>query len=205
MTTQEINLYRLVLSTRPQKRRVQMWRAGFAGVSALAAIYCLILVADVGLKHWNLKNISVRYTQMSHKLTELKSQMVAPDKGNSTATFDALSERLQRAMQERQTLEQVIAKPGAGFSATFVALARQHLQGLWLTSIERGSGIESLQVKGRAIDPALVPKFVQKLAGEPVLQGASFQILKIYLPDEDESVNKGVVEFVAGHDEGGGK
>lgn len=205
MTTQDINLYRLVLSTRPQKRLTQLWRVGFAGASALAVAYCLMLTADVALKHWSLKKVSEQYTQMSHKLTVLKSQMVAPDKGDPTATFDVLSERLQRAMRERQTLEQVIAKPGPGFSATFVALARQHLQGLWLTSIERGAGIESLQVKGRAIDPALVPKFVRKLAGESVLQGASFQLLKIYLPDEEESGSKGVVEFVAGHDEGGGK
>lgn len=205
MISQQINLYRVALSTRPQKRRARLWRIGLASVAALAVGYCVIITADVALQQWNMTRISARHHQMNQKLAELKSQMVIPHKGDPAATFEGLSERLQRAERERQTLEQVIAKPGPGFSSTFMALARQHLQGLWLTHIDRGAGIESLQVKGRAIDPALVPKFVRKLASESVLQGATFETLKIYVPDEDELVSKGVVEFVAGRVEGSSK
>lgn len=204
MTTQQINLYRIALSTRPQKRRTLVWRASVFGLMALAAGYCALLGGDLVHKRWTLSQVAEQHARVSQKISELKSQMVAPDGADATTTFVALNERLARAQQDRASLEQFIATPGDGFSSTFVALARQHLQGLWLTQIDRGADIGSLHVKGRAIDPALVPKFVQKLAHETVLHGASFQQLKIYLPDDNEKAAEGVVEFVAGKAEEGG-
>ena len=204
MTGQQINLYRIALSTRPQKRRTLMWRVAVFGLMGLAAGYCALLAGDAVYTRWTITQVAEQHARASQKISELKSQMVAPDGADATTTFAALNERLARAQQDRASLEQLIAAPGGGFSSTFVALARQHLQGLWLTQIDRGADIASLHVKGRAIDPALVPKFVQKLARETALHGASFQQLKIYLPDDTENVAEGVVEFVAGKAEEGG-
>lgn len=59
----------------------------------------------------------------------------------------------------------------SGFSARLIALANQHIDGLWLDHIVLGSnnGVESLS--GGTIDAELVPLFLSHLANEPALRG----------------------------------
>jgi len=58
-----------------------------------------------------------------------------------------------------------------GYAEYFRALARQRVDGLWLTGVSiAGAGLE-IGVRGRALDPALVPGYLARLRNEPVLQG----------------------------------
>jgi hypothetical protein len=58
-----------------------------------------------------------------------------------------------------------------GYAEYFRALARQSVDGLWLTGVTiAGAGTE-IGVRGRALDPALVPGYLARLRNERVLQG----------------------------------
>jgi hypothetical protein len=58
-----------------------------------------------------------------------------------------------------------------GYAEYFRALARQNVDGLWLTGVTiTGAGTE-IGVRGRALDPALVPGYLARLRNERVLQG----------------------------------
>jgi hypothetical protein len=58
-----------------------------------------------------------------------------------------------------------------GYAEYFRALARQSVDGLWLTGVTiTGAGTE-IGVRGRALDPALVPGYLARLRNERVLQG----------------------------------
>jgi hypothetical protein len=90
-----------------------------------------------------------------------------------------------------------------GYAEYFRALARQGVDGLWLTGVSiAGAGLD-IGVRGRAMDPALVPGYLGRLRKEPVMQGkpvGSLQIgeaaaLKAVRDGKEASVPAPYVEF----------
>ena len=67
----------------------------------------------------------------------------------------------------------------SGFAGYFRALARQSAQGLWLTGVTIGAGGTQIGIKGRTVDPAMVPGYLNRLTHEPLMQGKSFASLQI--------------------------
>lgn len=61
-----------------------------------------------------------------------------------------------------------------GYSAYLTAFARQSQEGLWLTNVGVSASGKELSLSGRTLQADLVPKYVQRLAAEPVLRGKSF-------------------------------
>ena len=71
-----------------------------------------------------------------------------------------------------------------GHAETFRALARQHVDGLWLTAVGIGGDGKTgepgaIAVRGRALDPNQVPGYLNRLTREPVLQGKTFASMQI--------------------------
>jgi hypothetical protein len=66
-----------------------------------------------------------------------------------------------------------------GYAEYFRALARQSVDGLWLTGVSIGGAGREIGVQGRALDPAMVPGFLSRLRKEPVLQGKAVGSLQI--------------------------
>jgi hypothetical protein len=66
-----------------------------------------------------------------------------------------------------------------GYAEYFRALARQNLRGLWLTGVSIGAAGHEIGVKGRALDPTLVPAYLSRLAHERIMQGKTFGSLQI--------------------------
>jgi hypothetical protein len=90
-----------------------------------------------------------------------------------------------------------------GYAEYFRALARQSVDGLWLTGVSiAGAGLD-ISVRGRAMDPALVPDFLGRLRKERVMQGkpvGSLQIgeaaaLKVVKDGKESSAPAPYVEF----------
>jgi len=77
-----------------------------------------------------------------------------------------------------------------GYAEYFRALARQRVEGLWLTGVHiAGAGLD-LGVRGRTLDPALVPGFLTRLRNEKVMQGKAVGSLQIGQAAEIRSVDK---------------
>ena len=66
-----------------------------------------------------------------------------------------------------------------GYAEYFKALARQNPSGVWLTGVSIGGAGNELGVRGRALEPALVPAYLGRLKSEPVMRGKAFGSLKI--------------------------
>jgi hypothetical protein len=90
-----------------------------------------------------------------------------------------------------------------GYAEYFRALARQSVDGLWLTGVSiAGAGLD-IGVRGRALDPALVPGYLGRLRNERVMQGkpvGSLQIgeaaaLKVVRDGKETSAPAPYVEF----------
>lgn len=94
-------------------------------------------------------------------------------------TKDArLEAELAEAQNERDALRRVadVIQRGdlgntQGYAEYFKALARQSVDGLWLTGVSiTGAGLD-IGVRGRALDAALVPGYLARLRNERILQG----------------------------------
>jgi hypothetical protein len=90
-----------------------------------------------------------------------------------------------------------------GYAEYFRALARQSVEGLWLTGVRIEGAGRDIGVRGRAMDPAMVPGFLGRLRNERVMQGkpvGSLQIgeaaaLKVVRDGKETSAPAPYVEF----------
>lgn len=90
-----------------------------------------------------------------------------------------------------------------GYAEYFRALARQSTEGLWLTGVSIAGAGHDIGVRGRAMDPAMVPGFLGRLRNERVMQGkpvGSLQIgeaaaLKVVRDGKESSAPAPYVEF----------
>lgn len=64
-----------------------------------------------------------------------------------------------------------------GFAGYFRAFARQSVPGLWLTGVTVAGN--NIGIRGRTVDPTMVPAYINRLTQEPLLQGKSFSGLQI--------------------------
>ncbi len=70
----------------------------------------------------------------------------------------------------------------AGFSSHLAALGRRYPDGLWLQRVTITDGGREMAIRGRALDAALVPRFIAALQDEPAFRGTSFQRLELENP-----------------------
>ncbi|MES2150475.1 MAG: PilN domain-containing protein [Pseudomonadota bacterium] len=70
----------------------------------------------------------------------------------------------------------------AGYSGYFKALARQNVEGMWLTGVSIVGAGNQIAVQGRALDATMVPEFIAHLTREQVLRGKTFASLRIERP-----------------------
>lgn len=104
-----------------------------------------------------------------------KSQALEADLVRMQGELKALHEA--RAVLERGELGNT-----AGYSEYFRALARQNVQGVWLTGVSVVGAGKEIGLEGRSMQPELVPGYIQRLTREAVLQGKTFGSLEILRP-----------------------
>lgn len=66
-----------------------------------------------------------------------------------------------------------------GFSAYLVALARQHIEGSWITGLSVQQGGEQLAVAGSVLQPELAPAYLKNLSNEAIFSGKRFGVLEL--------------------------
>jgi hypothetical protein len=91
---------------------------------------------------------------------------------------------MQRTLLQRRAALQMLdgSTPDreGGFSTRLEALARQSVDGLWLTGMVLHQN--DVLLKGRTLTPSLIPVYVQRLDHEPSLQGHAFKALDVSRP-----------------------
>jgi hypothetical protein len=110
----------------------------------------------------------------TRRVNELAAQL----RGNQSdpaleAGIAALTAERDRKAQALAALSLREASGTAGFSPQFIGLARQRINGLWLTRIEV-SGAQ-LALTGVTKAEGLIPRYLRQLGGEGVFTGTAFQ------------------------------
>ena len=114
------------------------------------------------------------------QLAKVTSEFVPRNKNKQLETEIVGIEAQVRALEKvTDLLKQGDFGNASGYSSYLRAFARQSVDGLWLTKVSVSAGGNELGLTGRALQAELVPRYVQRLAGEPVLHGKSFSSLEM--------------------------
>ncbi|HVS25960.1 MAG TPA: MSHA biogenesis protein MshI [Burkholderiales bacterium] len=119
------------------------------------------------------------------RLTKFSSEFSPAQK---SAALDEQIKKLEAQVQSRQEVVAAI-KNGVigntdGYSEYMRAIARQSIQGWWLTGFSISGAGNEMVLKGGVLRPELVPLYVQRLNREPVMKGRQFAFLQINRPQQ---------------------
>jgi hypothetical protein len=172
---QQINLYQPIFR---EERKL-------FSLSTVVLALTVVSVALVSIWLYGLHNVN----NLDRSVQQLKQQQAAQEKMAQAAgaLFDAQGNpaQLQAVVQvlsaqlAERTRALELLRSGAlgeprGFAPRLQALARQHLEGVWLEELLLGGGPNGLVLRGRCVDPELLPKYLHLLTTEPELSGARF-------------------------------
>lgn len=178
--SQQINLFNPILlkqkkvfTARPMLEALAVLVAGalvlvFYGQQSVAALQGELAAGGKQLAQRKARQASagVQFVPRQ-KSAELAQQLAA-------AELELASLRKVAALLQRGEIGNT-----AGYADYFRALARQNVAGLWLTGVSIVGAGNEIAVRGRALQPALVPAYIGRLGREPVLHGKSFASLQI--------------------------
>lgn len=188
---QQINLYD------PALLRKRDWLAlsnVVLGAGALA-----VLVAAAGwLVRLDVPTLQARAATQDTQLVAMREQVLALGKRVADRHADprieqelAMARQLAAARGEvlgvlRQRLE-ADAPPFAEYLRGF---ARQTMTGLWLTGFAWDAAAGSIEIRGRTVDPALLPEYIRRLNREPAFRGHAFAALNVVAGKTDTPAQK---------------
>ncbi len=172
---QQIDLYHPTLRRR---------RAVFSARSMARGLgfACLGLMAIYAYPAWQVTRLEAHTEALEtqreaalERLVQLEELVPRREPSRLLASeVERLAGEVARRGELLETFRQRIDGERAGFSEHLAGLARQRVEGLWLTDLAVRDSGSSLEIGGSALRPELVPILVQRLAGEPVFEGASF-------------------------------
>lgn len=150
---------------------------------AICAMVAIVLGAIYGASLWRGAALAGEHARLeqqreviTRRLNEFATQF--QQKGRDAA----LEEEVQALTRERDRKVQALAALSRrdlgnvrGFSPYFVGLARQRLNGLWLTRIEVSGSGARLALQGVTLSEELIPQYLRKLGAEPVFAGTQFE------------------------------
>jgi hypothetical protein len=178
--SQQINLYNPAFEHRKK----------LFGAAAMAQALALLLVGLALLTWYGNHNIGElkREAGAGERLLGAKQKQLdatriefAPRKKSPELEAGLVEAKAQLASLHRiaAVLERGELGNTEGYSEYLRALARQRVDGVWLTGLAIGAAGSEVNVRGRALDASLIPGYLAQLTREPVLQGKAFGSMQI--------------------------
>lgn len=144
-------------------------------VGALALIYAGVRWRGAALGAEQAR-LEAQRTATTARLNDLASQLQGKSQSHALdAQVGALTQERDRKAQALAALSRQELGSTQGFSPQFSGLARQRLNGLWLTHIEVGANGSRMALSGITLSEELIPKYLAKLGTEAVFAGTAFQ------------------------------
>lgn len=105
----------------------------------------------------------------------------------------SLNELLGVRQKILDALGQDAATASSGYSDYLRGLARQSVSGLWLTGFSVGTEGKRMEIRGRTLDPALVPEYIHRLNAESAFRNHRFAAMTVTVPPPPPGANAAAV------------
>lgn len=124
------------------------------------------------------RNVATLRTQQQQQLAMTGVVGAARNDRSGAKNLQAQVKQLQLELaQHRHALELLragVAGDPGGFTARLEALARGHIEGIWIDHLVLGGATGILSLSGGTRDADLVPQYLRSLTAQPALAGTRF-------------------------------
>lgn len=190
---QQINLYD------PALLRKRDWFA-LANVVLLAGLLAILVTLAGFLVRAGLPELHAQVATSETQLKAMREQVLVLGKRVAERKADPRIEQELNAARQMagahdvllDTLRVQLAVDRPFFADYLRGLARQAINGLWITGFTWEAGGEGLEIRGRTLDPALLPEYIRRLNNEPAFRGQAFSALKLAEGKPDGGGDKSV-------------
>jgi hypothetical protein len=177
---QQVNLYQPIFR---EERKLFSLKAVLVALGIVSA--SLVLMWALGVRNVDALQQGVAQLQSQQAAQERMAQaagILLDEQGSPVvvqAEVQSLSAQLAEKTQALSLLRSGAAGESKGFAPRLAALARQHVDGVWLDHLVLSSGAHGLILRGRGTDAELIPQYLQLLTREPELVGARFDEVEL--------------------------
>lgn len=183
--SQQINLYQAKFR---KQRKALSAREASLGLLLIAGS----VAAWSGVIWQQNDRLTKEAERVAHNVAEQKAVadrlVIEVNQRKKDAQLESAVQRAEQRVAATRDVMQIINGDSVGstngYSEQLRALARQSLQGLWLTGFTLAANADENVIRGRTLDPELVPTYLRRLNAERTLQGRHFDALVISLPSE---------------------
>ncbi len=182
---QQINLYQPIF-----RRQKKVFSA--MTMVQISVFFIFVFTAIYVYGQFKIQPVQAQLVRLEQDLIQLKAEVSRLEGRVTGRTQSKLLEneiaRLSAELTRRKQIEDLLSSRAlgntAGLSPYLAALARQHVEGTWLTRINIANGGKKLELDGKTLSSELVPVYLGRLAGEALLQGMAFNVMELTRPDE---------------------
>lgn len=149
--------------------------------AALVGLVLVSILAALGVNQ--AMNLRSHEAEIKNQLAVVQQQVqslgqsLAARQGDTSLERQITAARL--AVTQRQEVLAVIAQgdvaQGNAYSGLLQGFSRQTLEGVWLLGF--GFADKEIEIRGRLLDPALLPTYINRLNDEPAFAGRRFAAL----------------------------
>ncbi len=195
--SQQINLFNPIFL----KQKKYFSAETMAQALGLILLGCVLLAAyaryEVSMLGKEAEKTSAQLSAQQAQLNNVNAAFASRRKN------EALEGEVAKAEAEAKALQQVfdVLQKGEfgntkGYAAYMQAFARQIVNGVWLTGFSIYGAGNEIGLQGRALQPSLVPAYLNRLKRESVLQGKSFAALDMQSPSSGQDEKASRVEYI---------
>jgi len=175
MSMQQVNLYQDELKTQKLNYSSLM-------LAQLSLVLIVVLSAVTGFSYFQLQQ---HQTSLVEKQQKQKIAMAELQKIQAELSLRIKDANLEKRLIERtkelankQKVLNILSRDEFGNTNGFIehvsGLARQRIDGLWLTQIRISGGGTDVALQGTTSRPDLLPKYLQRLSSEKIFTGTEF-------------------------------
>jgi hypothetical protein len=186
MALQQINLYRI-----PHEYSMRKGSTQFLLLVCVLVVGVLALLFGVGQYH--LATVEEQRAVVAGELADRRAVLAKLQDKLQPPELDPFLEAERAALRLRQrhlneslsALSRQQSTESVVFSSFFAGLARNPVEGLWFQSVSLSAGGEQVVLRGKTVDPALVPRLLQQLAEEQAFSGRTFRRANLHRSSEE--------------------
>lgn len=176
--SQQINLYEARLRPSRDPLTGRRLLGAFALLLALIVAVGALARAAADRAETELRSVQSELTAGQERLAVLAKALSA---SQVSAGLQAQIEQTKAPLAARQAAMALLDSGQLGnregFSAILLGFSRQTSNDLWLSGFSVSLGGREIEIRGRALDAAALPAYIQRLAAEPAFKGRRFAAL----------------------------
>lgn len=187
--TQYVNLY--TPDMRPRRDLLTLNRFAALAVFAVIAVF-----AGASYASWHATAATSRQQAAETQAPAIRQAVELAQERLSArvvdprlqADVDELSAVLRNRALLLKWVEQFAQQGAKGFSPYLAGLARQAVDGVWLTELEVDRETDNLALAGLTRDASLVPLYLERLRVEEAFAGRGFRHFELQRPEADSAI-----------------